>query len=358
VSTTGLYVTPRAIMRGTSAAQALAAGVAWSLSGDAAFGAVEISVREKGQVRRVGLSTHASLDSDIADTTLRTAIESHIATLAMARGSFAGFSPAQPLVMGVLNVTPDSFSDGGRYGDAESAVAHALKLVDAGAQIIDVGGESTRPGAMPISDDVEIARVVPVIKALAARGVCVSIDTRHAQVMAEAIAAGAKIVNDVSALAGEPASLEIVARLAVPVILMHMQGEPSTMQDNPNYVWAPGDIYDYLSERVSACIAAGIPKSRIAVDPGLGFGKTDLHNVQLLDHLPLLLGLSCPVAVGASRKGFISRMSRGEPADARLGGSVAAAVYAVGQGAGIVRVHDVAETCQALAVTARMATGV
>ena len=255
--------------------------------------------------------------------------------------------------MGVVNVTPDSFSDGGKFHKPESAIAHGVMLAEAGAAIIDVGGESTRPNATPVDEAEEIERVFPVVSALAKGGICVSIDTRHPRVMKAALDAGAKIVNDVAALTA-PGAVEIAAKANAAVILMHMQGTPQTMQDNPTYDWAPGDIYKFLGDRVAVCVAAGITKDRIAVDPGLGFGKTDEHNLQIFDHLAMFHGLGCALAVGASRKGFIGRMTGEKEAGSRVVGSVVAALYAVSQGAQILRVHDVAETRQALAVSGRI----
>jgi dihydropteroate synthase len=271
------------------------------------------------------------------------------------RPNFAGLSLDRPRIMGVLNVTPDSFSDGGKYLAPEAALARAQDMLAAGAEIIDVGGESTRPGAQAVSIDEEQRRVIRVIRALAERGVCVSVDTRHTAVMAKAIAAGARIVNDVSALADEGA-LALIAASDVAVILMHMQGTPGTMQQNPTYAWAPGDIFDFLKARVAACAAAGIGLERIAVDPGIGFGKTDEHNAAIFSHLALFHGLGCALAVGASRKAFIGRMSKGEGPEARLAGSLAAAVMVAERGAHLLRVHDVAETAQALAVWAKLST--
>ncbi len=354
------YVTPRALLTGAAAAEAVAAGWAWPLlGGRLAFGAMDVSMRKDGAVVRLGAIGRADYQKDasaIAPAVLA-AIESQISALAPPRPAFAGLEGERPALMGVLNVTPDSFSDGGRFAGLDAAVAHAVTLVEAGAAMIDVGGESTRPGATPVTEPEETARVMPVIRALAARRIPLSIDTRHAFVMAEALAAGAAVVNDITGLAGDSKSLETVARSKAAVVLMHMRGEPATMQDNPVYVWAPADIYDFLEERIAACLAAGIPKARIAVDPGLGFGKTDLHNAQIMDHLALFHGLGCRLVVGASRKGFIGRLSRGEGAQDRLPGSLAAALHAVGQGAQILRVHDVAETGQALAVAARLAAG-
>lgn len=255
----------------------------------------------------------------------------------------------RPAVMGILNVTPDSFSDGGRAATAEAAIVLGRSMAEAGAAIIDVGGESTRPGAEPVSEQEEQRRVLPVVQALADDGIKVSIDTRNASTMAAAIAAGATIINDISALRG-PGALDAVSKSTASVILMHMQGDPRTMQVAPRYDWAPGDIFDFLKGRIAACSAAGIPLHRIAADPGIGFGQNDDHIADVFDHLAMFHGLGCALVLGASRKGFIGRWSRGAGPHDRLSGSIAAAIHAVGQGVQIVRVHDVAETRQALAI--------
>lgn len=270
--------------------------------------------------------------------------------IAARRAPFAGLAPDRPLIMGVINVTPDSFSDGGAFLDAGRAIAHGRELAAEGADILDVGGESTRPGAAPVSPESEMARVLPVVRALATEGFVVSIDTRRAAVMEAALDAGARIVNDVTALAGDPAAPRVAAGAGASVVLMHMQGEPGTMQDDPRYADAALDVFDYLRARVAACEAAGIPRDRIAVDPGIGFGKTVRHNLRILGRLDIFLGLGCPVVLGVSRKSFIGRLSRGEPPAERLAGSLAAALAGVARGAHILRVHDVAETRQALVV--------
>jgi len=247
-------------------------------------------------------------------------------------------------------VTPDSFSDGTDRSNASIAVSHAHALIEAGADLLDIGGESTRPGSAGISRAEEIDRVVPVIERCTGFGVPISIDTTKAAVMEAALAAGAAIVNDISALNGDPESLGVVARAKVPVILMHMQGAPRTMQDDPSYDCAPLDIADYLAGRVAACERAGVAESDVIVDPGIGFGKTDRHNLAVLARLGLLHGLGVPVTLGASRKSLIGRLSRGEEPGDRLGGSLAIALGAAAQGVQILRVHDVAETKQALAL--------
>ena len=256
----------------------------------------------------------------------------------------------QPQVMAVLNVTPDSFSDGGRFADADSAAAAGADMATQGAAIIDVGGESTRPGAKPVWQGDEIERVVPVIRQLAGGGAAVSIDTRQSEVMTAALGAGARLVNDVSALTYDPGSTEVVAAAAAPVVLMHHEGDPATMQDAPRYDDVLVEVYLWLEERIVAAEAAGIDRSKILIDPGFGFGKTVAHNLELMNGLALFHGLGCPIVVGASRKRTIGALSGEAPADQRLGGSIAFALKAAEQGAQIVRVHDVFETVQALKV--------
>ena len=274
-----------------------------------------------------------------------------LAALTAPRAAMAGLTLDRPRVMGVINVTPDSFSDGGDRADPGRAVADGLAMWEAGATILDVGGESTRPGADPVSVEEELARVLPVVRGLADQGARVSIDSRNARVMTEALAAGAAVINDVTALTGDPESLAVAAGCDAPVILMHMRGEPRSMQADPQYDDAALDIYDYLAERIAACEAAGIARDRITVDPGIGFGKTLAHNLSLIDHLALFHGLGCPVLLGVSRKSFIGRLAAGEvPPKERLPGSLAAALAGLDRGAQIVRVHDVPETLQAFAL--------
>lgn len=257
----------------------------------------------------------------------------------------------QPQAVGIVNVTPDSFSDGGVHQDAEAAVAAGHAMAAAGAALIDVGGESTRPGAKVVWEGDEIARAVPVVKRLASSGTAVSIDTRKAAVMEAALAAGATLINDVSALGYDPRSLEVAAKAGCPVVLMHHQGTPETMQQEPRYDGPVLlEVYDWLEARIEAAAAAGIGGAGIVVDPGIGFGKTLQHNLQLLNGLALLHGLGCPVMLGASRKRMIGALSNEAPADQRLAGSVALALKGAEQGVQLLRVHDVAETVQALRV--------
>ena len=250
-------------------------------------------------------------------------------------------------VMGILNVTPDSFSDGGCFASLDAALTHAEAMTRSGADIIDVGGESTRPGAAEISLQQELDRVLPVIEALASRlDVAISVDTSKPEVMRQAVATGAGMINDVFALRREGA-VDTVAALDAAVCVMHMQGTPHTMQTSPSYRRLPGDIIDFLVERVSACVAAGIARERVVVDPGFGFGKNDRHNIRILANLEQFADLGVPLLVGLSRKRTLGNLT-GRPATERVAAGVAAATIAVGKGARIVRTHDVAETVDAL----------
>jgi len=251
-------------------------------------------------------------------------------------------------VMGIVNVTPDSFSDGGRYLDRDAAIAHGHELRAAGAAILDVGGESTRPGAAAVDAATEKDRVVPVIEALAAAGARVSVDTSKAEVAAAALAAGAEIVNDVTAL-GDPEMAPVCAAAGCGLILMHMKGTPRTMQDDPTYDDVVAEVREFLAARLEAAVDAGIERERVWLDPGIGFGKTVDHNLELIARLDRIAELGRPVVVGASRKRFIGAVT-GRPVDERIGGSIAAAVAAVAAGASVLRVHDVAPTVEALRV--------
>jgi len=250
-------------------------------------------------------------------------------------------------LMGVVNVTPDSFSDGGLYLDPGAAVEHGRELVAAGATILDVGGESTRPGAEPVSEDEELRRVVPVVEGLRGAGAEVSVDTSKASVAAAALAAGATIVNDVTALRGDPEMAALCAERGATVVLMHMRGTPRTMQEEPTYSDVVAEVRGFLAERVERAEAAGIAAERIWLDPGIGFGKTAAHNLELLRRLGELRELGRPLVVGTSRKSFIGRLD-GSEADERLGGTIASSVLAAAAGAEVLRVHDVAEMDDAM----------
>lgn len=256
----------------------------------------------------------------------------------------------EPVLMGIVNVTPDSFSDGGLYFDAARAIEHGLKLKDEGAAILDIGGESTRPGATPVSAEEEIARVVPVLRGLKHCGAILSIDTRHAAVMRAAIAEGAGMVNDVSALTHDAESLAVARDSRVFVCLMHMKGNPRTMQEDPHYDDVFEEVFSFLKGRVEACRAVGIPVEKLCIDPGIGFGKTLEHNRTILSRLADFKALGVPVILGASRKRFIQAIDPGASVDKRLPGSLAACLAAYQKGVRLFRVHDVAETVQALKV--------
>jgi dihydropteroate synthase len=261
-----------------------------------------------------------------------------------------------PVVMGIINVTPDSFSDGGLSLDPDAAIAHGHELVAQGASILDVGGESTRPGAEPVSAAEELRRVVPVIEGLAAAGARLSIDTSKAQVAAAALDAGASIVNDVTALRGDPLMAALVAERGCDVCLMHMLGEPRTMQRDPVYDDVVADVRAFLAERLDFALEHGIAEGRIWLDPGIGFGKTVDHNLELLRRLDELVALGRPLVVGTSRKSFLGAIT-GRPTGERVAGTLATNVLALARGARIFRVHDVAEACDALAVAAATLRG-
>jgi dihydropteroate synthase len=252
-------------------------------------------------------------------------------------------------LMGVVNVTPDSFSDGGLYLDPAAAIAHGRALAGAGAAILDVGGESTRPGAAPVAADEEVRRVEPVVAALAGVGATISVDTSKATVAEAALDAGASIVNDVTALRGDPEMAALVADRGAGLVLMHMAGDPRTMQVNPQYGDVVAEVRDFLAARLEAAVAAGIDESRIWLDPGIGFGKTVGHNLELIRGIPELARLGRPILLGTSRKSFIGRLD-GSPPDDRLGGTIATSILAAQAGAAVLRVHDVREMAQALRV--------
>lgn len=267
------------------------------------------------------------------------------------RAPLAGLHLERPRIMGIVNVTPDSFSDGGQHASTQAAITHGLRLLDEGADILDVGGESTRPGSDAVALKEELARVIPVIEGLRAKSKAViSVDTRKAEVMRQAAAAGANILNDVSALSHDPKSLDVAAASGLPVMLMHAQGDPKTMNDNPQYDDVVLDVFDYLEARIAACVAAGIAKDKIVADPGIGFGKHLHHNVAVMQSLSLYHGLGVPILLGASRKKMIGQLCDVPEAKNRVPGSLAAALVGLAQGVQIVRVHDVAETKQAIEV--------
>jgi len=340
-----LYLRPIGFLYGDMAAKAVAEGVAFPLAGGAiAFTAAELIEGTPRAAKRRLVTAQDLARSRDAD------LDPVFKRVTAPRPPFAGLAFTRPLIMGIVNVTPDSFSDGGLYDTTEGAIMHAAELAKDGAEIVDVGGESTRPGSDAVEEGEELSRVIPVLEGLAGLRAAVSIDTRKASVARAAAKVGVKIFNDVSALTYDQDSLAAAAETGLSVILMHAKGEPKTMQDDPRYDDVALEVYDYLALRIEAAEAAGIDRSRIAADPGIGFGKTLAHTLTLLANLSLLHGLGVPLLVGASRKRFISGVAGGETPQSREAGSFAVALVAAAQGAQILRVHDVAGTRQALSV--------
>ena len=326
--------------------------------GPLAFSACEVLTRHPDGRRSEHLAlTQFAGDGRNLPANLGAVLGTQYRALAVPRAPLAGVALDRPQLMGAVNVTPDSFSDGGETVAHEAAIARGRAMAEAGAAIIDVGGESTRPGSEPVPATVQIDRVRPVIGALAGDGFTVSIDSRSAEVMGAALDAGARMINDTSALSFDPESLALVAARSVPAVLMHMQGMPQTMQQNPSYDDVVLDLLDYFSERLAACVAAGIDPDRLVFDPGIGFGKTVEHNVDLMGHIAAFHTLGCPLLVGISRKSTIARLSDDAPVERRLGGSIAAALFCAARGVQLIRVHDVVETRQALDVWTAFAQG-
>lgn len=354
-----LWLRPAGVVTGTAAAAAVEHGLARPLAGgDVAFLLVEVMARRQGSGVVTAVAPVAEIErwARACNPEIAARVSGQLALLSASRASWAGLALDRPLVMGIVNVTPDSFSDGGDFVAPERAIAHARALRSAGADILDIGGESTRPGATPVPADEEIRRVEPVVRALAQEGAVVSIDTRSARTMEAALAAGARIINDVSALTADPRSLDVAAASDAAIVLMHMQGEPRTMQANPRYELASLDIVEYLNGRIAACAAAGIERARLIVDPGIGFGKRSEHNLEIMARLGLLHATGCGVLLGISRKSLIGRFNRTESKD-RLPGSLAGALQALAQGVQMFRVHDVAETRQAIILWQAIARG-
>lgn len=329
-------IEPLGLLCGVAAAEAVRQGAARSLAG----GALAYTLARLIDGAQASLVAASALPADWMDVA---------ELLAAAPPEWAGLGPA-PMVMGIVNVTPDSFSDGGDYADPARAVAGGQAMIAAGAGVLDIGGESTRPGSAPVTPAEEQARILPVIRGLRDAGVPISVDTRHAATMAAALDAGASIVNDVSALAHDPATAALVAARGVPVVLMHMRGTPATMGTLATYDDPAVEVARELAERVAAAEAAGIPRERIVVDPGIGFAKRVHHSLRVLNGLALLANLGCRILVGVSRKSFIAGVVDVPPPKQRVPGSLAAALFALAHGASVLRVHDVAETVQAVRV--------
>lgn len=328
-------IEPLGLLQPADAGLAVAAGVALPLSGDLGAFTLARALDPPGP----------TICATQAPPEWRAALQ----RLGAPAPGWAGLPPG-PAVMGIVNVTPDSFSDGGDRLDPTRAIEAGLAMAEAGAAVVDVGGESTRPGSRPTPPEVERERILPVVTALARAGVTVSVDTRNAATMMAALDAGAAIVNDVSGLVHDPAAAALLARRGCPVVLMHMRGTPETMGSLATYADVAAEVARELAERIAAAIAAGIAPDRIAIDPGIGFAKNAEQNAELLRRLPVLLQLGRPVVAGASRKGFIGRLSGGAEARRRGPGSLAAALLALSRGATLLRVHDVADTVQAVRV--------
>lgn len=353
IDTDKIYVQPLGLVRGSTYCDRVFKNLA---SGDIYFAAVRIISRTKRGVAEEIVSI-VELDNFLKKKsktvakkikTLLNNIESPRVALILNNGSVIRWQ--KPVIQGVLNVTPDSFSDGGQYSDIELALSHVHEMISAGADIIDIGGETTKPGAQSVSIKSEQSRVLPVIKSLATLGFPLSIDSRNAEVMNDAILNGAHIINDVSALGHDLKSIEVVKKKDVPIVLMHAQGTPEIMQNNPLYDHILLDIYDYLEGRIKMCLDAGIDKNKIIVDPGIGFGKTVEHNLEILKGVAIFHGLGVPLLVGTSRKSFIGKITGEKVAKNRIFGSIAAMLLCLDQGVQIVRVHDVEEAMQAISV--------
>ena len=343
--TEGLYLRPTGFVYGAAAKRAATDGHAGFLAGGpVAFTCAEVIQGTPGDNRKE-LRSFAELDASDEQ-----AIRALLDAITAPRTAIGSLSLDQPRIMGVVNVTPDSFSDGGLHATTDAAIAHALELAKEGADILDIGGESTRPGSDPVSAEDEVTRVLPVIEGLKKAGCMISVDTRKSAIMEQALSAGAHMLNDVSALTHDPGSLKVAAKSGLPAVLMHAQGDPKTMQDDPVYKDVILEVFDYLAGRIAACEAAGIDKSRIIADPGIGFGKTLEHNLALLDAMSLFHGLGVALMLGVSRKRFIGTLTHVENPRDRSPGSIAAALGGIAQGVQLVRVHDVAATHQALSV--------
>ncbi len=339
------YLNPVGLLYGATAREAIKTGNAGQLAGgDIGFSAVEMLQGSPNAIAR-DLRSYRDLRTSHA-----TDIIAALHLLEDKRSLPGKPDHSSPLIMGVVNVTPDSFSDGGDFLDANIAIAHGHALAKAGADILDIGGESTRPGAEPISLGEELDRILPVVEGLAALSPPLSIDTRRPEVMRQAVTLGAHYVNDVSALTFEDDSLEVARQLDRPVILMHAQGDPRSMQDDPVYDNVVLEVFDWLVQRLEIAQEAGISHKNLLIDPGIGFGKTLNHNLELLANLAFFHGTGVPVVVGASRKRFIGTLSKASNARHRMPGSIAAALKASASGVQIIRVHDVGETRQALSV--------
>jgi dihydropteroate synthase len=342
---TGIYLEPIGLLYGQVAREAVSHGGALPLAGGAiAFGAVRLWEGEPGAMR------HAVVRTSTIQAIEEPRIKELLDRIAGPRAAVAGVSMDRPRLMGIVNVTPDSFSDGGDFLSPEAAIERATALVAGGADFIDIGGESTRPGSDAVTAEEEASRILPVLRRLAELPAPVSIDTRKPEVMREAAKVRADIINDVSALTYARDSMQTAAELKKPVVLMHAKGDTKTMQDNPSYGDVVVEVYDYLESRIEAAVAAGLPREGLIADPGIGFGKTPAHNASLLHHIGLFHGLGVPLLVGASRKRSLRTIAGTAAPKGGEAANLAAALDAASQGVHILRVHDLEPTRQALAV--------
>ncbi len=354
-----LYVRPHPVVPDPAVEHGLDGMGCRSLAGGShAFAGCEVLVRDGDRIMSYDVSFR-ELDAwkDALVPPQRLTVDSQLQRMSSARPPLAGLHWDRPILMGVINMTPDSFYSGSQAPSVSAARDAALAMVEAGADIVDVGGESTRPGgAEPVSVEEELSRVIPLVEALARLPVPVSLDTRHAEVMLQGVGAGAAVINDINALNGE-GCLEVAAKTGVPVILMHCPADFAAMHKPTSYDHVALEVFDWLEQRLEACEAAGIRRESLIVDPGIGFVKQATQSAAALARVSLLHSLGCPVLVGASRKSFIGRLAGGDTADDRLPGSLAAALWAAGQGVQILRVHDVAETRQAIALQSAIESG-
>ena len=342
---TGIYLEPIGLVYGEIAGEAVSLGAALPLAGGSiAFTAMRLWEGEPGSVK------HAVVRTSTIEAIGEPRIKDLLDRITAPRASIAGVSTGRPRIMGIVNVTPDSFSDGGAHIEPHAAIEHAKALSNAGADFIDIGGESTRPGAEPVTAEEELRRILPVFKGLAGLRSPISADTRKPEVMRETAKAGAAIINDVSALTHAPDSLAMAAKLQMPVVLMHAKGDPKTMQDDPSYGDVVMEVYDFLESRIEAAVDAGIPLDRLIADPGIGFGKTLAHNRSLLQSIAVFHGLGVPLLTGTSRKRSLMTVTGAKDHRQRAMASAAAALDAAAQGVQILRVHGVEETHQALAL--------
>jgi dihydropteroate synthase len=346
VAMPGIYLEPIGFIYGAIANEAIALGGALPLAGSdgIAFGAVRLWEGEPGRVKHAVVRT--TTIQAIEEPRVRELLDRIIAP----RPAIAGVSMDRPRIMGIVNITPDSFSDGGETLETTAALERARAFAGSGASFVDLGGESTRPGSDPSSLDDELRRVLPVLRGLSEFQLPISVDTRKPDVMKGAVEAGASLINDVSALTFDPQSLDTAVALGKPVVLMHCQGDPKTMQDEPVYRDVVMEVYDFLESRIAAAEQAGLPRANLLADPGIGFGKTLDHNLALLRSLSLFHGLGVPLLVGTSRKGFLGTLTGVRDPKERLPESITAVLAAANQGAQVLRVHDVEPTRRALDV--------